>query len=301
MHRERVLPPLNSLAAFEAAARLASFAKAAGELHVTPAAVSRHIKILEEWLGRPLFERRHRGVSLTPSGETYLRECSGALDRIAEATARQIEHGRRQVLRVNALATFTMRWLIPRLPLFQAANPAIEVRLSTSRDPIDSLRGDFDVVIRGGPDAVAGYSATEFLREHRVPVCSKALAKKLPLRKAADLRHHTLIHAAALPGVWAEWLEKAGVSGLTTKGSLTLDHFYLTLQAAVDGLGVAIGPVALVADDVAEGRLVKPFAEPLLQEWRYFAYVRRDRGDSTAALRFRDWLLDVARPLRLSS
>jgi LysR family glycine cleavage system transcriptional activator len=83
----------------------------------------------------------------------------------------------------------------------------------------------------------AEYSATEFLREHRVPVCSKALAKKLPLRKAADLRQHTLIHAAALPGVWAEWLEKAGVSGLRTKGSLTLDHFYLTLQAAVDGLG----------------------------------------------------------------
>jgi LysR family glycine cleavage system transcriptional activator len=90
------------------------------------------------------------------------------------------------VLRVNALATFTMRWLIPRLPSFQAANPAIEVRLSTSRDPIDSLHGDFDVVIRGGPDAVAGYSATEFLREHRVPVCSKALAKKWQLCRPDD-------------------------------------------------------------------------------------------------------------------
>src|SRR4051794_27719509 len=176
MHRP--LPPLNSLAAFESAARLASFSKAARELHVTPAAVSRHIKILEEWLGRALFDRRHRGVSLTTSGEVYLRECGGALDRIAEATARQIEQGRRRVLRVNALDTFTMRWLIPRLASFQVVNPGIEVRLSTSREPIASLRGDFDVVIRGGPDDVPGYSATEFLREHRVPVCGKALLKR---------------------------------------------------------------------------------------------------------------------------
>jgi LysR family glycine cleavage system transcriptional activator len=295
MHRERALPPLNSLAVFEAAARLASFSKAAGELHVTPAAVSRHIKILEEWLGRMLFDRRQRGVALTTAGEEYLRECGAALDRIAEATARQIEQGRRRVLRVNALATFTMRWLIPRLPSFQVANPGIEVRLSTSREPIATLRGDFDVVIRGGPEDVPGYLATEFLREHRVPVCAKALLKQLPLRKPADLRHYTLLHAAALPGVWAEWLEAAGVPGLTPKASLTLDHFYLTLQAAVDGLGVAIGPVALVADDVAEGRLVKPFAGPTLPEWRYFAYLRRDRGDVTAAIRFRDWLVHAER------
>jgi LysR family glycine cleavage system transcriptional activator len=295
MHRQRALPPLNSLAAFEAAARLASFSKAAGELHVTPAAVSRHIKIMEGWLGRPLFDRRHRGVALTTAGEAYLSECGAALDRIAEATARQVEQGRGRVLRVNALATFTMRWLIPRLPSFQVANPGVEVRLSTSRDPIASLRGDFDVVIRGGPEDVPGYVATEFLKEHRVPVCGKALLKKLPLRTAADLRHHTLLHAAALPGVWTEWLEAAGVPGLMPKASLTLDHFYLTLQAAVDGLGVAIGPVALVADDVAEGRLVKPFAGPTLPEWRYFAYLRRSRGDATAAIRFRDWLLTVER------
>jgi LysR family glycine cleavage system transcriptional activator len=157
------------------------------------------------------------------------------------------------------------------------------------------LRGDFDVVIRGGPEEVPGYDAVEFLREHRVPVCSRALLERRPLRKPADLRRHTLLHAAALPGVWAEWLEAAGVPGLTPKASLTLDHFYLTLQAAVDGLGVAIGPVALVADDVADGRLVKPFAGPALPEWRYFAYLRRQRGDVTAAIRFRDWLVHAGR------
>jgi LysR family glycine cleavage system transcriptional activator len=286
----RTLPPLNSLAAFEAAARLASFSKAAGELHVTPAAVSRHIGILEAWLGRPLFERRSRGVDLTAAGDAYRRECTAVFDRIAIATAQQLEEGRQRLLRVNALATFTMRWLIPRLSSFQSSNPGIEVRLTTSRDPIPTVRGDVDVMIRGGPDRVRGYEATEFLREGRVPVCSPALVKRRRLRTPADLARHTLLHSAALPEVWPEWLRAAGVPGLVPLGSLTLEHFYLTLQAAVDGLGVAIGPAALVADDVAEGRLVKPFEGPTLPEWRYFVYVRDGRGQD-AALAFRDWLV----------
>lgn len=290
----RPLPPLNSLAAFEAAARLGGFSKAAGELHVTPAAISRHIAILEDWLGRPLFERRSRGVELTPAGEEYRRECSEALDRIARATARQIERGRRRLLRVNALATFTMRWLIPRLSSFQSAHPGIEVRLTTSREPVPALRGDVDVVIRGGPEQVRGYEGTEFLREHRVPVCSPRLLKRRPLRTPVDLAKHTLLHSAGLPDVWPEWLRAAGVPDLNPRGALTLEHFYLTLQAAVDGLGVAIGPAALVADDVREGRLVKPFKGPTLPEWRYFAYLREGRAPE-AAVAFRDWLVRTGR------
>ena len=290
----RTLPPLNSLAAFEAAARLASFSKAAQELHVTPAAISRHIAILEGWLERQLFERHSRGVALTPAGEEYCRECTAALDRIAAATAQQLQSGRRRILRVNALATFTMRWLIPRLSSFATAHPDIEVRLSTSREPLQALRGDVDVVIRGGPEQVAGYAATEFLREGRMPVCSPSLVKRRPLRRAADLSRHTLLHSAGLPNVWADWLRAAGVAGLVPGGSLTLDHFYLTLQAAVDGLGVAIAPAALVADDVSEGRLVKPFAGPTLPEWRYFAYVR-EKGRPDAAVAFRDWLVKAGR------
>lgn len=290
----RTLPPLNSLAAFEAAARLASFSKAAQELHVTPAAISRHIAILEGWLERTLFERHSRGVALTAAGEEYSRECTAALDRIATATAQQLQSGRRRILRVNALATFTMRWLIPRLSSFSTAHPDIEVRLSTSREPLQTLRGDVDVVIRGGPEQVAGYAATEFLREGRMPVCSPALVKRRPLRKPADLSRHTLLHSAGLPHVWPDWLRAAGVAGLVPAGSLTLDHFYLTLQAAVDGLGVAIAPAALVSDDVSEGRLMKPFAGPTLPEWRYFAYVREKRSPD-AVLAFRDWLVQTGR------
>jgi LysR family glycine cleavage system transcriptional activator len=291
----RTLPPLNSLAAFEAAARLASFSKAAQELHVTPAAISRHIAILEGWLERTLFERHRRGVELTAAGEEYCRECTAALDRIAAATAQQLQRGRRRILRVNALATFTMRWLIPRLSSFATAHPDIDVRLSTSREPLPTLRADVDVAIRGGPEQVAGYAATEFLREGRMPVCSPAILKRRPLRRPSDLARHTLLHSAGLPNVWPDWLQAAGVPGLVPAGSLTLDHFYLTLQAAVDGLGVAIAPVALVSDDVSEGRLVKPFAGPALPEWRYFVYVR-DKGSSDAALALRDWLVQTGRP-----
>lgn len=290
----RTLPPLNSLTAFEAAARLASFSKAAQELHVTPAAISRHIAILEGWLERPLFERHSRGVALTAAGEEYCRECTGALDRIATATAQQLQSGRRRILRVNALATFTMRWLIPRLSSFATAHPDIDVRLSTSREPLPTLRADVDVAIRGGPEQVAGYAATEFLREGRMPVCSPAILTRRPLRRPADLSRHTLLHSAGLPNVWPDWLQAARVPGLVPAGSLTLDHFYLTLQAAVDGLGVAIAPAALVADDVSEGRLVNPFAGPTLPEWRYFAYVR-ERGSPDAALAFRDWLVQAGR------
>jgi LysR family glycine cleavage system transcriptional activator len=290
----RTLPPLNSLAAFEAAARLASFSKAAQELHVTPAAISRHIAILEGWLERTLFERHSRGVALTAAGEAYCRECTAALDRIATATAQQLQSGRRRILRVNALATFTMRWLIPRLSSFASAHPDIDVRLSTSREPLQTLRADVDVAIRGGPEQVAGYAATEFLREGRMPVCSPATLKRRPLRTPADLSRHTLLHSAGLPNVWADWLRAAGVPGLVPGGSLTLDHFYLTLQAAVDGLGVAIAPAALVSDDVSEGRLVRPFTGPALPEWRYFAYVR-DKGSHEAAVAFRDWLVTAGR------
>jgi LysR family glycine cleavage system transcriptional activator len=196
-----------------------------------------------------------------------------------------------------------MRWLIPRLASFAAAHPDVEVRLATSNVPLHLLRGDVDVAIRGGPDRVPGFVATEFLREGRLPVCSPGLLKRHPLRRPADLAQHTLLHSAALPDVWPEWLRAAGVGGLAPAGTLTLDHFYLTLQAAVDGLGVAIGPAALVADDIADGRLVTPFASPTLPEWRYFSYVR-DNGPQEAALAFRDWLVaaghgdDPRAPLR---
>ncbi|KMZ11429.1 transcription regulator protein [Candidatus Burkholderia humilis] len=285
----RKLPPLNSLRAFEAAARLESFSLAADELCVTHGAVSRHVQQLESWLGRPLFERYNRRVALTKSGSNYMAEIGASFDRIALATSEQMRTGQQRVLRVSAPSTFSLRWLVPRLSSFQFVNPNIEVRLSTSNDPIERMR-DIDIIIRGGPQNIEGYVAAEFLSEIRFPVCSPKLLEGKKLKQPADLANFTLLHAATYPSMWPDWLAAAGCRELAPRHSLTLEHFYLTLQGALDGLGIAMGPTALVADDIAEGRLVQPFEAPVLPPWRYFTYVPVSRIDDHPTRAFTDWL-----------
>ena len=286
----RKLPPLNSLRAFEAAARLSSFSLAADELCVTHGAISRHVQQLELWLGHPLFERYNRRVVLTDAGSSYLAEIGASFDRIAIATAQQMQRGQQKVLRVSAPATFSLRWLVPRLSSFQVVNPTIEVRLSTSNEPIEKLRDDIDIIIRGGPRNIDGYVAEEFLSEVRLPVCSPKILEGKPLKKPSDLSHFTLLHAATYPSMWPDWLAQAGHADLKPRRSLTLEHFYLTLQGALDGLGVAMGPTALVADDIEEGRLVRPFEGPALPPWRYVAYVAASRFEDRAVQAFMSWL-----------
>lgn len=294
MRPRHPLPPLNALRAFEAAARLGSFKDAAAELNVTHGAVSRHVRRLEEWLGPPaLFRRLNRRVVLTPTGAALLAETGPALDRLAAAAARHQARGGRQpaaVLRVNALATFSLRWLLPRLAQFRDRHPEIEVRLATSNGPVDAVGEPCDLIIRGGPDTFYGYSCHPFLAERRLAVCSPALLQRMPLGEVAALRGHTLLHAATLPRVWPDWLAAAGAPELEPLASLTFDHFYLTLQAALDGLGVAMGPEALVADDLAAGRLVTPFPGLTLPARGYHAYMPEARAGDRAALAFRRWL-----------
>ena len=262
---------------------------------MTHGAVSRQVQALEAWLGSPLFERHNRRVVLTEAGAGYLAEIGAALDRVALATTRQLERGRPRLLRVNALATFTLRWLIPRLSAFQVSNPAVEVRLTTSNAPLSDVVEPFDVAIRAGPDRRPDHIGQPFLSETRIPVCSPALLRRLPLREPAQLRHHTLLHAATLPRVWPQWLRAAGVPDLEPQGSVTLEHFYLTLQAALDGLGVAMGPERLIAVDVATGRLIRPFAGPALSASNYYAYVPQARADDPAVRAFCAWLVEAAR------
>jgi LysR family glycine cleavage system transcriptional activator len=292
-HR-RTLPPLNALRAFEAAARLGSFKAAASELSVTHGAISRHIRLLEDWLGPPaLFRRLNRRVVLTPTGAALLTEAGPALDRLAAAAARHQARGGQPapaVLRVNALATFSLRWLLPRLAQFRDRHPEIEVRLTTSNEQVDALSESYDIIIRGGPDTFYGFTCHPFLTERRLPVCSPALIRRLPLEQVAHLRAHTFIHTSTIPRVWPDWLAAAGAPDLRPAASLTLDHFYLALQAALNGLGVAIGPTALVADDLATGRLLAPFPDTTLPSRAYHAYLPEGRATERSAHVFRQWL-----------
>jgi LysR family transcriptional regulator, glycine cleavage system transcriptional activator len=288
---KRVLPPLNALRAFEAAGRLGSFKDAAAELHVTHGAVSQHVRLLEEWLGAPLFERHNRRVALTPAASAYLAEIGPLFERLSLATSRYgLSETVSRTLSVNAPATFTLRWLVPRLATFRAAHADVDVNVTTSNEPLESLKESYDLIIRGGPDTFYGYSMRPFLSEERLPVCSTALLKHLPLSTPDDLRQHTLLHTASLPRLWPDWLTSVDMPTLRPAATLSFDHFYLTLQAAIDGIGVAMGPTALVADDLAAGRLVMPFAGPRLQSRSYCTYVPDGKPASTVAAQFRAWL-----------
>jgi len=286
----RRLPSLNALRAFEAAARHSSFTRAALELGVTHGAVSRQVQALEAWLGKKLFRRFNRRVVLTDAGAAYRTEIGGAFDRIAAATARFAEDGARRVLRVTALPTFTIRWLIPRLSDFQIGNPRVEVRLTTASEKDEALRAPFDVVIRGGPERWTGFKRAKFLDEGRIPVCSPALLKRTPLRKPQDLRRHTLLHSATLRDAWPKWLATAGLPDLVPAAELVFEHFYLSIQAAVDGLGVAMGPLTLVGEDLAQRRLVLPFRAPVLPARGYYMYVPDAALHDPAVEAFCQWL-----------
>lgn len=287
----RILPPLNALRAFEAAGRLGSFKEAAAELHVTHGAVSQQVRLLEEWLGAPLFERHNRRVELTPAAKAYLDEVGPVFEQLAQATARYGVAGRvPRTLTVNAVATFTLRWLVPRLARFRDAHPGIDVRVETSNEPLESLKETYDVIIRGGPDTFYGYTMRPFLSEERIPVCSPALLERIPLRTFDDFRQHTLLHTSSLPRVWPNWLAKVEMPALVPAANLTFDHFYLALQAAVDGVGIAMGPTALVADDLAAGRLVMPFDRPRLPSRSYCTYVPDAKSTDELVITFCAWL-----------
>jgi LysR family transcriptional regulator, glycine cleavage system transcriptional activator len=290
---KRVLPPLNALRAFEAAGRLCSFKEAAAELHVTHGAVSQHVRLLEEWLGAALFERHNRRVALTPAAKAYLAAIGPLFEQLSQATARygvpETETAAR-ALSVNAPATFALRWLVPRLAGFRAEHPDVEVILETSNEPVESLKERYDVIIRGGPDTFYGYAMRPFLSEERIPVCSAALLQRLPLRTPGDLRQHTLLHTSSLPRLWPDWLASAKLAELRPAAALTFDHFYLTLQAAADGIGIAMGPTALVAGDLASGRLVAPFEGPRLPSRQYCTYVLEGQDANELVVLFRAWL-----------
>jgi LysR family transcriptional regulator, glycine cleavage system transcriptional activator len=286
----RRLPPLNSLRAFEAAARLQSFSQAAEELHVTHGAISRHVQLLEEWLGTSMFRRINRGVVLTEAGRAYLAEVGAALDRIAVATTHQMEYCRTQLLQISASATLTLRWLIPRLSSFQLENPGVEVRLTTSNEPVAMIDPVYDLVIRRGGHAVNGFVSVLFLAEHRIAACSPKLLAQRPLHQPEDLRMATLLHSASRPTAWKEWLAAAGIPDTQSEHSLVFEHNYQTLQAALDGLGVAVASSALIADEVASKRLVIPFAEPKLPGEGYYAYVAEEKINRRETAAFCDWL-----------
>jgi LysR family glycine cleavage system transcriptional activator len=288
----RRLPPLGALRAFEAAARHLSFTRAAAELCVTQAAVSHQIRLLEDSLGVRLFERRGHALTLTAQGQAYLPELSGALDRIAAATARLVQPQGRP-LRVTVLPSFASRWLVPRLEAFHALHPEIEVRLDSSADLWPFAAERFDFGIRSGLGNWPGLKADLIAREALSPVCSPAFMRRVPLRAPADLLQARLLHDTPR-SAWKNWFDFAGVSGAEKIAGASFNDASLALQAAVDGQGVALGRLVLAEGDLRGGRLVQPFDIVLPNDYSYWlAYppIALQRPDAAV---FRKWLLSQA-------
>ncbi|HEX6958049.1 MAG TPA: LysR substrate-binding domain-containing protein [Ferrovibrio sp.] len=288
----RPLPPLNALRAFEAAARLGSFSRAAEELGVTHGAISRHIHTLEQFLGTELFRPAGRGRVPTPRAATYLAEVSAALDRLAGATERMREPAATRVLQVNTLATLAMRWLIPRLSSFQIAHPRIEVRLITSTVAVEDLHDPFDVVIRRHPMHRPGFLCRPFLVERNLPVAAPALLEKHPIAAPRDLLKAPLLHTDSKPNAWSEWFHAAGFgTRQIPTGGQRFENYFFTLEAAIRGLGFAVGSLPLIADDLAAGRLLAPLDGPIsISEGYHVLYpANRDKG---SVMQFVDWLIE---------
>jgi LysR family glycine cleavage system transcriptional activator len=259
---------------------------------VSPSAISRLVKLLELRLGAQLFERLANGLMLTERGSAYLSDVSGAFLRIAQATERLKAAGG-SALVLGAGPTLAMRWLIPRLATFQTQNPDIDVRLSTAVADADPLRPDWTAAIRMGDGAWPGLTSRFLFTADLFPVCAPAVAERL--NAPGDLEGATILRVANAPEDWPLWLDACGVRDASLKHARYFDYAAFALQAAVDGLGVAMARAPFVADDLAAGRLVRPFrlAVPKGKGW-YLVY--RPTQENNPALRaFGDWLLGAAR------
>lgn len=301
----RHLPPLNAVKAFEAAARHLSFTEAAAELNVTQAAVSHQVKALEEWLGVQLFRRGNRQIFLTDTGQTYLPTLRDALDRIAAATASVTEKGQAGPLRITVLQSLAAKWLLPRLPDFQARHPDIDVLLSTTNRLIDLYREDFHLALRftsGERARRSGLEVHHLMDEAIFPVCAPALLRgDRPLRTPNDIADQTLLRdetydTAEDPG-WRTWCAAAGIAPPQGHGPGFSDSA-LVVQAAIAGQGIALTRLSLVREDLNAGRLVCPFGPILRTRFAYWALTTPERGRDRRVRALINWLQDQARAQR---
>lgn len=296
----RRLPPLNGVRAFEAAARHLSFTRAAEELGVTPAAVGHQVKTLEEYFGVQLFKRLTRALQLTEAGRLILPYLQNGFDQISEAD--RILRSRRdeRILTVSVAPTFGAKWLVPRLPRFRQAYPDYDIRIDATDARVDFGHDNVDVALRYGRGDYPGLESESLLAEVAVPVCSPRLLEgEHPLRKPDDLRHHTLLHvqwkmeSSAAPN-WRMWLRAAGLADIAPDQGPQFSIESMVIEAAIDGQGVGLVASAVVEQELAAGRLVRPFQEQAHQSNQFGYYLVYPSSNKTLpkVAAFRDWVHD---------
>ena len=298
---KRRLPPLNALRAFEAVARHLSMTRASQELSVTPAAVSRQVKTLEDYLGVTLLRRANKALFLTDAGQACVPALTRGFDLLAAAIRDLGVHDARRPLTVSVTPSFGAQWLVPRLDRFRTLHPTFDVRIDASTRLADFRHDDVDVAIRYGPGGRPGLRADRLMSEEIFPMCSPRLLERTgALDSPEALRGRTLLHVdtAQLDEAWPDWetwLITAGVMGVDARRGPRFTQPSMALQAACDGLGIALGGSVLAADDLRAGRLVQPFDLSFPVNFAYHVVCPESTADRPRVVAFRDWILREAR------
>ncbi|MFW7344452.1 MAG: LysR substrate-binding domain-containing protein [Pigmentiphaga sp.] len=286
-------PPLNAVRAFVAAARHLSFTRAGQELGVTHGAVSRQVRQLEDYLGVELFERRTRQIVLTAAGAQFLADTAPALASISAAAEVFVGRSAPRAVRINVRPSFAVRWLIPRLPDFVARHPQVKPEVVTSTLAPEKALESFDVAIRRGrrgwPPSI---EARAFMQDEGLVVAAPELLRARPIGRPADLAGHVLLYSRSRRADWEAWFTQVGRPRARQQQTLQFDHLHFVMQAALDGLGLALAPVSLLGHDLARGRLAAPLPDLRLALDRYYYGIAPDAGP--AAQSFVAWLQDVA-------
>lgn len=292
------LPPLNALRAFEAAARLQSMTLASKELHVTHGAISKQIRILEEYLGFALFVRLHKKVGLTDEAQRYLPHVQAALRTLSSATGDlRRQSTRPQTLAINVLPSLTINWLIPRMEQFKSLHPHLYVDLSIGDFAVDFNQGRYDIAIRSSTVIPKGVNYIKLMDEDLCLVCAPSLAPKL--KTIADINHVTLLKHTTRPELWDYWAKKVGLV-LTQEQTFGVEHFYMLSQAAASGMGAALIPRFFIEEQLSNGSLVIPFDAPFISPYAYYLLTPKSPSLPLKVQAFIDWLLEIFAPYRQS-
>lgn len=288
----KLIPPLNPLRAFEASARTGSISKAAEELHVTPTAISRHVKTLEDYLDVSLFNRKPSSLELTPAGRTYALSLGRAFEEISSATKKLKSSSKELHLSVRSYTTFMVKWLMPRLAGFQLEHPQVHVQLSTGYERVELERDHVDIWIRYGRGHWPGFTIQPIFNDRIRPFATTAFRKEL--KQLDDLQNYTLLRHSRRANDWNDWLEHAGIQMNQSTRTLDFDDLALVFEAVDSGMGIGIAQEEYLKHDQLKGKFYCPFKTVMERDTGYFALASPQHDSNPAVGLFLDWLEKVS-------